>query len=215
MSEVAKQGRTVIVVSHNLGVVRALCDRGILLERGRIVADTNVDEAIDAYLTGLERAASDDLLKRTDRDRRGEGGTLVSRLFIRDPATGQNDVIVGGQAAQVVIEFTELMPSMSCTLTISNSIGEPVTQLDSEIPGSGDVRNPGQGARIECDIASLPLLPGRYRIDVLLSGGERFQDGLQGAAYFDVEAGEVGGRPMAAEGAEGNVMLSYAWRLPA
>ncbi|HVV89009.1 MAG TPA: ABC transporter ATP-binding protein [Solirubrobacterales bacterium] len=215
MSEVAKQGRTVIVVSHNLGIVRALCDRGILLERGQIVADAGVGEAVDVYLSRLERAASDDLLTRTDRDIRGFGETLVSRLYIHDPISGQDDVVVGGRRAKIVVEFTELIPPMSCSLTISNSLGEPVTQLDSEIPGADDVRDPSLGTRIECDIASLPLLPGRYRIDVALSGGERYQDGLQGAAYFDVEAGEVAGRPMTIEDAEGNVMLPYAWRIPA
>jgi lipopolysaccharide transport system ATP-binding protein len=68
MTEVAKEGRTVIFVSHNMGTIRTLCKRGILLEKGQVVADTDAEGAIDQYLHLLERASADDLLERTDRD---------------------------------------------------------------------------------------------------------------------------------------------------
>jgi len=77
MGEVAEEGRTVIVVSHNLAIIRALCSRGVLLERGRAVVDAPVSEAIDHYLRKLEHAASGDLLERTDRDGRGWDETVV------------------------------------------------------------------------------------------------------------------------------------------
>jgi lipopolysaccharide transport system ATP-binding protein len=71
------------------------------------------------------------------------------------------------------------------------------------------------GPRIECEIAALPLLPGRYRIDVIVKAKRQIQDGLQAAAFFDVEPGLVGDRPTAAAGSDGNVVLAHAWRLPA
>ena len=49
MSEVAHGGRTVVFVSHNLGAVSRLCDRGVVLDHGRVVAGGPVDEAIQAY----------------------------------------------------------------------------------------------------------------------------------------------------------------------
>lgn len=214
MSEVAKEGRTVIIVSHNLGVVRALCDRGILLERGSVVADAPVGEAIDEYLSKLERAASDDLSERTDRDPGGAQETVISQVSIRDLESGHSDVVIGGRPVRISIRVTEVLPLMSCDLIISNSVGQPVTELNSEIPGPDDVRDEAQGPQIDCDVASLPLLPGRYRIDVSVGGRERFQDGLQGAAYFDVEPGVVQGRPMAQDGADGDILLPHVWRLP-
>ena len=214
MSEVAREGRTVIVVSHNLGVVRALCDRGILLEKGSVVTDAPIGEAIDAYLTRLERAASDDLTERTDRDAHGKQESLISRVSICDLESGHPDVVIGGRPARISVHFTELLPMMNAVVMISNSLGQYVTVFSSEMPGPDDVRDPAQG-RIDCDIASLPLLPGRYRIDVSLKGRQRYQDGLQGAAYFDVEQGEVEGRPMATEGADGDILLPHVWRLPA
>src|SRR5690606_26171200 len=44
MGDVARGGRTVLFVSHNLDAVRALCPRAILLEKGRLVADAPTGE---------------------------------------------------------------------------------------------------------------------------------------------------------------------------
>ena len=78
MAEVARAGSTVIFVSHNLATIQALCQRAILLERGSVVTDAPVEEAVTGYLRALERAASDDLLTRTDRDGRAWEESKVS-----------------------------------------------------------------------------------------------------------------------------------------
>jgi lipopolysaccharide transport system ATP-binding protein len=212
MAEVARAGSTVIFVSHNLATIQALCQRGVLLEKGAVIADAPVDEAISQYLRGLERAASDDLLKREDRD--GWGESEVRRLSVEDVVSGEADVVVGGRRAKIVIEFTELLPMMGAELTIVNSLGHPVTTLDSELSSVSDVRDSEAGQRIECEIEALPLIPGRYRIDVVLRGRQEIQDDLQAAAYFDVEPGVLDGRPMPAIGADGDVVLAHSWRLP-
>jgi lipopolysaccharide transport system ATP-binding protein len=215
MSEVASEGRTVICVSHNLAIVQALCRRAVLLERGEIAADAPVDEAIDHYLRALETSASGDLLARTDRDTRGWDETLVTRVEILDASGVHRDVVVGGRPATIVVHVTNVVPQLQCRLTIANGLGQPITTLDSELPSAGDVRDPGLGTTIECELPAVPLLPGRYRLDVLLKGRNQIQDGLQAAAFFEVEAGLLAGRPMPAAGTEGDVVVEHTWRLPA
>jgi lipopolysaccharide transport system ATP-binding protein len=57
MGEIAGEGRTILFVSHNMVSLRNLCERGILLESGRIVMDGNIGEVINTYLkTGEEQA---------------------------------------------------------------------------------------------------------------------------------------------------------------
>jgi lipopolysaccharide transport system ATP-binding protein len=214
MNEVAKEGRTVVFVSHNLAIIQALCSRGILLERGQAIADAPIDEAIDSYLRTLERSAEVDLLERADRDPRAYDETLVRRIEIRNPS-GQPNVLVAGAPATIAVEVTERLPMMECRLTLVNSLGQPVCTLDSEISAPVDLREEELGPQMECEIESLPLLPGRYRIDVIVKGKRQIQDGLQAATFFDVEPGIVADRPTAATGAEGNVVLPHFWRLPA
>jgi lipopolysaccharide transport system ATP-binding protein len=54
MADVAREGRTVLFVSHNLHAVRNLCGRAALLERGRKLADGNVDDVMAVYLSDTE-----------------------------------------------------------------------------------------------------------------------------------------------------------------
>lgn len=49
--ELSKEGCTVISVSHNENVLRSLCDRGILLEHGKIVVDGKLDDVLRTYGT--------------------------------------------------------------------------------------------------------------------------------------------------------------------
>lgn len=64
MDEVAKAGRTVLFVSHNMGAIQRLCSKGLLLENGKIAKNGSAEDCIDYYLrngsechkTILERA---------------------------------------------------------------------------------------------------------------------------------------------------------------
>jgi lipopolysaccharide transport system ATP-binding protein len=51
MENVARQGRTVLFVSHNMAAMRSLCTRGILFEKGRLTVSSTMEVAIDSYLS--------------------------------------------------------------------------------------------------------------------------------------------------------------------
>jgi len=53
MSEAGRAGRTVLFVSHNMSAVRQLCDRGVVLEGGRMAFDGDASEAIEHYQTNV------------------------------------------------------------------------------------------------------------------------------------------------------------------
>jgi len=54
MEEVSQEGRTVLFVSHNMGAVRSLCTRCLLLEDGILVQDGDVDQVINSYLSNKD-----------------------------------------------------------------------------------------------------------------------------------------------------------------
>ncbi len=51
MESVGKQGRTVLFVSHNMAAISRLCQRAILLEKGRVVEDGPSNQVVAAYMT--------------------------------------------------------------------------------------------------------------------------------------------------------------------
>jgi lipopolysaccharide transport system ATP-binding protein len=50
MKDVSSQGRTVLFVSHNMAAVKSLCNRGILMERGKVVFAGSADETVEHYM---------------------------------------------------------------------------------------------------------------------------------------------------------------------
>lgn len=55
---VAKEGKTIIIVSHNLPVINNLCSRCLLIHKGKIIIDGSVDKAIEGYLGGTDIVTS-------------------------------------------------------------------------------------------------------------------------------------------------------------
>lgn len=51
MREVADSGRTILYVSHNMATIRQLCDRCVVLSKGKVIFDGGVEEAISHYVT--------------------------------------------------------------------------------------------------------------------------------------------------------------------
>jgi lipopolysaccharide transport system ATP-binding protein len=212
MDSVAGEGRTVLFVSHNMAVIQALCKRGIVLREGRVEADAPVEEAVGAYLRGLEQVTQSDLLERTDRS--GWQRILVSALRITGPGEAH---VATGAPARFTVTLTGLQAGTACTLTVLDNLGRPVCRLESGNVADRDetvpVRSADSPVDFVCDVAALPLLPGRYRIDVLVRGTHQIEDRIDSAAIFEVESGVLGGRPVSTSPA-GSVALEHRWTVP-
>ncbi len=64
MDEVTKSGRTILFVSHNMGAIRSLCQKAILLQNGQVVMQDDSAKVIEHYLTSTTiRKKSTDLRK--------------------------------------------------------------------------------------------------------------------------------------------------------
>jgi lipopolysaccharide transport system ATP-binding protein len=211
MDDVAKAGRTVVFVSHNMGLLQQLCERGIFLQKGAVHTDGTIAEAVDAYLQTLEQAKSQNLSERTDR--KGQG---VSRLVAAEVASSQNglpSILKTGQPARFVFQVNKLVPGMACNFDIYDTIGQPVTSFKSKARGPKDSFDPRNGLLFICELDELLLLPGRYRVDVAITGDNRLQDFIEAAAVFEVSDGHIGGRPVGPDG-KFSVGISHRWILP-
>ena len=49
MDDVARHGRTILFISHNLEAVQRLCSRGLLLDRGSVVATGTIADVVSQY----------------------------------------------------------------------------------------------------------------------------------------------------------------------
>jgi lipopolysaccharide transport system ATP-binding protein len=213
MEDVAQEGRTVIFVSHNLGTVQALCSRGILLGQGTVLADDTADAAVRTYLRNLEKASFHNLLKRTDRQ--GKGHLLLSQIEVSTGGSYPSPTLATGFPAIFTFHVTGIRSGLSCCFTIYDQYGQPVTYFDSAVHSQEDMTNPQQETKFICEIDELVLMPGRYRINAAVMCDGEFQDDVKGAAFFEVEQGNLGGRPVDRVTGYGNVFTRHRWIKPA
>ena len=51
MKDVSRgEGRTVLFVSHNMGAVKSLCTKGVVLDKGSVALDSDIDTAVEFYI---------------------------------------------------------------------------------------------------------------------------------------------------------------------
>jgi lipopolysaccharide transport system ATP-binding protein len=211
MDDVAQEGRTVVFVSHNMGLLQQLCERGIFLQQGAVHTDGAIAEAVDAYLRTLEQAKVIDLSER--KDRKGQGKVRLIRAEVTNSHNGSPAILKTGHPARFVFQVNTLVPGMACNFNLYDTIGQPVTSFQSRVRGPEDSSDPGNGLKFVCELDELLLRPGRYRIDVAIIGDNRLQDFIEGAAVFEVGEGQVRGRPAQPDG-KFSVSMSHRWTLP-
>jgi lipopolysaccharide transport system ATP-binding protein len=89
MDDVARSGRTVLFVSHNMQAVKFLCTRAIHLAHGELVRDGDADSVVDAYLAETADSESERVWEP------GEGpgdehARLIALRIIADGATADH-----------------------------------------------------------------------------------------------------------------------------
>src|SRR5690349_13951416 len=137
LGDAAKSGRTVLFVSHNIGVVQALCSRAILLQNGSVFMDGTAAETVGAYLRKLEGFAGQELASRTDRT--GKGLIRIMEVQIAIDSHSPPSILSTGRPARFVFAVDSPRPGMSCSFTIYDQFGQAVTFFDSALPGKDDV----------------------------------------------------------------------------
>ncbi len=211
MDDVAHEGRTVLFVSHNMGLLQTLCERGIFLQQGAVHTDGTITAAVDAYLQSLEQVRSQDLSQRTDR--KGVGQVRLVGVEVLNASRERSSILKTGHPARFVFWVNGMVPGMGCDFFIHDPIGQPVASFKSKVRGPEDSEDPGSGLKFVCELDEILLLPGRYRIDVAIVGDNWLQDFIEAAAVFEVGEGHVRGRPAPPDG-RFNIHMSHRWIRP-
>jgi len=84
MNEVARAGRTILFVSHNMGAISNLCQSCFLLQDGHIVLSGRPDEVLQAYLSATFRNRLALCEIPDEMHVSGDGGVRIFRVGVRN-----------------------------------------------------------------------------------------------------------------------------------
>jgi lipopolysaccharide transport system ATP-binding protein len=159
MRAIAKSGSTVIFVSHNLQAVAEFCQRGILLEKGRVVADGPTDQVVRRY---LDTASN-------HQQRASHGPARIAKTVIVG-TDGQSGRFAAGQSARISVEIEAVAPTekVAVVIDVFNTEFYEVFNTSSERLGHPPISiAAGQKTVCEFDV-ELNLGPGTYYLGVYL-----------------------------------------------
>ena len=171
MGEVARQGRTVLYVSHNLADITRLCPETILLEHGVVKAKGKSEEIVNLYLSSSIH--NDPLSSPIQQGDGGKKPFELTNVALLDRGGNPIKAAMSGRDFSVRLQYAT---DGSCNLqnswaglTFADSSGRPLFACNSYPSRSGPFPIPSKGSLV-CQFKKFPLLPGNYIL------GFTFQD---------------------------------------
>jgi len=199
MDDVAKEGRTVVFVSHNMASVEHLCRTAVVLDKGKLAFSGGSREAIDYYHhsmwgeAGTAQCHTVDLSSAAGRPRKYR--PILKRLeLLTEDGRPMNGALKIGAPLRVRVLFglQNVTAHFDVSLAFDNHLGQRVfTASTAYQPNRPKVERLGEQMLV-CDIPSLPLAPGEYRIKVFFAAGEHI-DRVEDAARFTVTSSDYYG----------------------
>ena len=212
MGDVARGGRTVLFVSHNMAAVQGLCSRALLLERGRVAFDGPVSEAIRRYLaSGKEAASARGGLTRTGPLRPTRVEITDVQLLVNDAPTTQ---ISSGDSCTIRVHYRTLSPEFigsrfSPQIRLLADGQKVATLWPNMVSGTG-VPAAERGA-IDCRIARWPFRTRNMVAEVVGYVGLEPQEHIVDALVFDSHDGDYHGTGIVPYQEDGFVFLEHSF----
>ena len=180
-----KDGGTIVFVSHDLASIYRLCDRAILLDRGRVLMDGAPRAVVDMYqnmtFTNQETPAESPL----------DSGKTAECLSVVFSAPDPSDAVRTGypMVARLRYRAAVTIPNAIFRISVYWPSGYLCAQLTNESSVGILTLEPGRGEIIfECPV--LPIQPGLYRVDLAIETEGKEIDSRQRCATLCVEAGK-------------------------
>ncbi|MBW4629663.1 MAG: ATP-binding cassette domain-containing protein [Brasilonema octagenarum HA4186-MV1] len=196
MNNVAKEGRTILFVTHNMSMVESLCDRGILLEQGTLCVDGTSEEAVRVYLEKSYSLAQELPLNQR-RDRTGSGRVRVSSFRILNEKGHEEQVLQSGKNYYFEVGYSNYIGKRLSNVVVSIAFADERGTFDlllrSNFTNDYLTLNSDQGY-ILCGIENLPLVNGLYLVSIYLSHADsETLDDIQEAVSVVVDGGDFFG----------------------
>ena len=170
MGTAATQGRTVLLVSHNMSAIRSLCERTVILDRGCIVFAGSTTQAIDQYMTDIQEKNSYDF----DLSNIPRSGHFGSKLRLNRLRFNRGAGIWHGQVLEVELDFECFadVDEVSFGIGFCTRDGVRLMSIDSDVPGRRFEFHKGLKGTACFKFSEFLLAPDIYSLDVGSRSGD-------------------------------------------
>jgi lipopolysaccharide transport system ATP-binding protein len=180
-----REGRTVLFVSHNLEAILKLCSRGMLLDRGEILLDDDVQNVTSTYLRA--QLASGGVVDLRENLR---PGNLLANARLTEVAAvtkqGSWSVSFGERLTlDVRIESEVSISDVEVGIAVTSTRGFEVATWTNKCANTQVVLRRGVNL-FRVEFHDLLLLPGQYIVGLWIRSSRGIEDHIPEAATFEV-----------------------------
>ncbi len=213
MEDVAKGGRTVLFVSHQMASVANLSTRILWLEAGRVRAGTgSVGETIRSYLEGASNGARGAIFNRPSWAK-----PLIRSVGVTDLDGNPRARFALGEGARFELTFAcptdEPLRRPVLGIVINHTSKGTVAGVNTRMTGLAATPSSTSAGKFVCTLEDLKFLQGTYTVDFWLGDGPGDVDLVTGACQFVIEDGDVYGTGQVPFADLGVVYLEPEWQL--
>jgi len=158
------QGKTIVIVSHNLTAVRDLCDSAIWIQDGSIKKQGQSEGVVNSYLSYINQGeTSSEQGANNFGTRHGSHEVEITKVEFLNAGSHQEDAFQTGDRFVARLNYLAHEPIKKPVFGIGifgsegTHITGPNTKIDNQVVGSIY----GEGY-VDYIIEALPLLPGSY-----------------------------------------------------
>jgi lipopolysaccharide transport system ATP-binding protein len=173
MGDVSKgEGRTILFVSHNMGSIKSLCSKAILLNHGEILDFASTDATIERYLS-LNKSGNSLTVRRSGNKK----AEFISFYIADQNGQERAELFMGDDLfLHLEIKFNEDTVHSDIGINIKNFHDELITHVanfDDEFKISG---KKGEIIHYKVQLYNIWFSPNNYKMDLsLVSGSETFE----------------------------------------
>ena len=191
MGDVAKEGRTVLFVSHNMGAITSLCSRGLLISNGQISKDGDARVVTSEYQSMLYShidTSSD--LTNIERYGNGKGRFVSVKIIPRDSEQQPQEFLHVGQDLEITLKILAHQDifDANVAMIIYEQSGYRLIDANTAMKNSFLSLKQGQIATVTFILQNVLVRPGNYLLGLWL-GRANIEDidGILYAKQFSVE----------------------------
>ena len=203
MGDVSKgEGRTVLFVSHNMGAVNQLCNKGILLNKGKVQMNDEISFVISEYI-GNQNSQNTAIIPN-----------IQNKAYLNSIKISSKDAnsVLSGSNVKFSIEIfsNEDISNVSIGFgindTFDNRIITPSSRHVNEVFDLKSGMN-----YITCILPIFPLKPGRYFMDMYISKGSEGIDFYEKGISFTVDELDYENFHHVPGSNQGNLLVQQIW----
>ncbi len=188
MQDVANGGRTVLFVSHNVGVLKELCASAVFLEAGQVKMIGPINSVVGAYVAEQINVSTQRMSVRGCK-RHADLGQILKVIEV--VLNRSRPIYYGGPfEVTVVVESVSPVSQVAIGVGIGTAEGVRLITMESDQPGPRWTFERGV-ASVTFALAELWLEPGMYSLSVgARSGAVSILDYIPHCGYLEVSVGD-------------------------